>query len=99
MKKLITKLIRFLKKGDEIKAEAIKEDIIESIEEVIEEELFFSLPTSEIVNIIQNCNISDAETYSTIINRLSETKGSEVALILNVVEPKEVHRNCFKLKA
>ena len=52
MKSLLTKQALYLKKGDKLKAEATEEDIIDSIEEAIEEELFFSLPTNEIVKII-----------------------------------------------
>ena len=90
MKSIITKLTLSLNKGgDEAKVEVIEDNIIESIEEAIEEELFFSLPTNEIIKIIQKSDISNAETYSKIISRMCEVKSGEAALIPNVVEAKE----------
>ena len=86
MRKYLTKLILSLDKGEETEAEAIKERIAESIEDVIEEELFFSLPTNEIIKIVQKSDISNAETYSNIISRMCEVKGGKAALLLNVVE-------------
>ena len=98
MENLIKELIRFLAKGDEIKAEAIKEDIAESVEEAIEEELFFSLPTNEIIKIIQKSDVSNAETYSNIIVKIFEAKGEETALILNVVKASEAtFEECVKI--
>ena len=42
-------------------------------------------------------DISDAETYS-IVNRMCETKGEEVVLILNIVESKETtFKECVKI--
>ena len=49
----LTKLALLLNEGaDEEKIELIEGCIIESIEEAIEEELFFSLPMNEIIKII-----------------------------------------------
>ena len=70
MKSLLTKLTHYLNDGDKLKAEAIEEDIIESIEDAIEKELFFSLPTNEIVKIIQKSDISNREIYSNIISSI-----------------------------
>jgi hypothetical protein len=89
MRKYLTKLILSLDKGEETEAEAIKERIAESIEEAINEEIFFLLPTNEIVKIIKKSDISDAEAYSKIISRMCEVKGVETALVLSVVELKE----------
>ena len=98
MRSFITKLISFLNKGDEIKAEAIREGIAESIDEAVEEEIFFSLPTSEIIKIIQKSNISNAETYSNIINGICDAKGGEAALVLNAVNAKEAtFEECVKI--
>jgi hypothetical protein len=98
MKSLLTKHAHYLNKGDKLKAEATEEGIIDSIEDAIKEELFFSLPTNEIVKIIQKSNISNAETYSNIISRMCEVKGGEAALLLNVVESKEAtFEECVKI--
>ena len=84
--------------GNEEKVEAIEERIAESIEEAIEEELFFSLPTDEIVKILHKSDISNAETYHKIINRICHAKGREAALVLNVVETKEATlEECVKI--
>ena len=98
MESSITKLFHCLNEGDEIKAESIEESIAESIEEALKGELFFSLPTNEIVKIVQKSDISNAETYSNIIVRMCEAKGGEAALILNVVEAKEATlEECVKI--
>jgi ankyrin repeat protein len=98
MKSLITKLSYFLNKGDKIKVEAAIEEIAESIEAAVKEELFFSLPTNEIVKIIQKSGTSNAETCSNIIIKMCEAKGGEAALVLNVIEPKEATFNeCVKI--
>ena len=90
MRGLIAKLSLCLNEGDnEAKVEAIEKDIAESIEEAIKEELFFSLPTNEIVKIIQKSEISHAETYINIISKMCEAKGGEAALVLNAIGAKE----------
>jgi hypothetical protein len=96
---LIMKLALLLKEdGDKAKVKVVEECIVESIEEVIEEELFFSLPTKEIIKIIKKSDISDAETYSNIISKMSETKGGWASLILNFVEAKEATlEECIKI--
>jgi surface protein len=99
MKSNITKLSLLLNEsGNEGKIDIVEESIADSIEEVVEEELFFSLPTNEIVKIIQKSDISNAETYSNIISRMCEVKKGEAALILNVVESKEAtFEECVKI--
>ena len=54
MKSLLTKHAHYLNEGDKLKAEATEEDIIDSIEEAIGEELFFSLPTNECSNVLKH---------------------------------------------
>ena len=72
--------------------------VAESIEEAIEEELFFSLPTNEIIKIIQKSDVSNVETYSSIISRMCEVKGGEAALILNAVKAEEADfKKCVKI--
>jgi pyrrolidone-carboxylate peptidase len=98
MEKTIKELVRILEKGDKIKTETIEENIAESIEEAIKEELFFSLPTNEIIKIIQKSDISNAKTYFIIISRMCEVKGGEAAIILNAVESKEATlEECIKI--
>jgi hypothetical protein len=95
--KFLKKLALFLNEGDKIKVEAIEEDITESIEEAVEEELFFTLSTKEIIEIIQKSDISNAETYSNIV-RMCETKGNEAALVLIAVEAKDATlEECVKI--
>ena len=89
MESSITKLFHCLNEGDEIKAESIEESIAESIEEALKGELFFSLPTNEIVKIIQKSDISKAVICSNIISKMYEAKGGESALILNILKAKE----------
>jgi hypothetical protein len=98
MREHIEKLLRFLKKGDESKAEVIEEELAESIEKAIKEDLFFSLPTKEIIKIIQKRDISNVETYSNIIVRMCESKGGKAAFVLNAVKPKEAtFEECVKI--
>ena len=90
MKSVLEKLTLDLNEcGNEAKVESVEVSIAESIEDAIEEELFFSLPTNEIVKIIQKSNIYDAEMYSNIIVRMCEAKGGEAALIINVVKAED----------
>jgi hypothetical protein len=86
MKTQITKLLKYLNKGNRDKVNAAEENIAESIEEAIEEKLFFKIPMNEIVKIIEKSNISNAKLYSSIISRMCCVKGKEAALFLNVVE-------------
>jgi hypothetical protein len=99
MRTSITKLAHFLNEGgNDGKVEAIEESIAELIEEAIEEELFFTLPTNEIVKIIQKSSISNIETYYKIIIRVCEAKDREAALILNAVEAKRAtFEECVKI--
>ena len=98
MKSLLSDLSSFLEKGNgDEKVYSLETSIAELIGEALEEGgLFFSLPTNEIVKIIQKSDISNAEMYSNIINRTCEVKGGEAALVLNVVDAADFSRKDIK---
>ena len=99
MRSQITKIALLLDEGgNEAKVESIEKFIAESIDEAVEEELFFTLPTNEIIKIIQKSDVSNVETYSSIISRMCKAKGEETALVLNAVKAEEADfKECVKI--
>ena len=89
-KELISELKTLLNEGgNKEKIEELEEVIEEDIEEYVEEELFYELPTKEILKIIDKSNIEDIELISTIITRMRENKQEESTLLLNVIKSNE----------
>ena len=89
-KELIPKLKTLLNEGgSKEKIEGFEEVIGEEIEEYVEEELFYELPTKEILKIIDKSSIEDIELISTIITRMRENKQEESTLLLNVIKSNE----------
>ena len=84
---VIAKLSSILeKKGNRKKIDAYEDVIVESIDEYIEDEAFFSLPTKEITNIIKKCSFDSIDTINKIISSMIESKGDESTLILNAID-------------
>ena len=76
--KIISKLTRY------------EDLVIESIAEFAKEDRFYSLPTSEMLEIIKRSNIEDVELLCDIISKMSENKENDAVLLLNVINPKNV---------
>jgi ankyrin repeat protein len=86
---VISKLTRFLNEGGiREKIEALEDVIVESMDEVVKEDGFYSLPTNEILTILQKSSIESVELLSSIVTKMNEGKGEESPLLLNVIDPK-----------
>ena len=89
MKKVVSKLTKLLNEGENReKIDALEDVLVESIDETIAEENFYSLPTNEILTILQKSDIESIELLSSIVTKMSEKKGKESPLLLNVIDPK-----------
>ena len=89
MKKVVSKLTKLLNEGENREKIDVFEDVlVESIDETIAEENFYSLPTNEILTILQKSDIESIELLSSIVTKMSEKKGKESPLLLNVIDPK-----------
>ena len=87
MKSLVLKLSRALDEGAGNEAIEFGEDVlIDSIEDVIKEDSFYSLPTNEIVKIVKKSELNDSENLKLLVSKMSEQKGEESVLILNAIE-------------
>ena len=87
---VIPKLKALIEKGGpKKKIEAYEDVIVEEIEEFIGEESFFELPTNEILKIIGKSENEDVEFLCELISKMSENKGEESTLLLNVIKKEE----------
>jgi len=87
---VISKLTKHLNEGgsrEEI--DALEDAVVESIDEAVAEDSFYSLPTNEILKILQKSSIESVELLSSIVSQMSENKGEESPLLLNVIDPKD----------
>ena len=90
MKNTIKKLSSLLdsgKKGSKLKS--YKEVLGENIEETIEEESFFQLPTKEILDVVSMSNTRDIDLIREIVSQMNKTKSEETILLLNVINSDE----------
>ena len=63
------------------------EDVVaERIEKFAKEELFYELPTNELLKIVGKSVIEDPEVLCEVISRVSASKGEESTLLLNVIK-------------
>ena len=89
MKSVLKRLNRLLNEfGDESQIMFAESVLIDSIEETIKEESFYSLPTNEILKIICESEVSDSSILSHLVSRMNERNYEEAVLILNVIESK-----------
>ena len=90
MKTMISKLYAMLSEsGNKEEIEFGEDVLIESIEETIKEDNFYSLPLFEIIKIIQKSHVSDYSSLKMLVSKINETKSEESVLILNVIDPEE----------
>ena len=89
MRSVISKLWTLLNEGgDRVTIDEFKDVVVESIDEAVAEDSFYTLPTNEILTIIQKSGIENVEQLSSIVNKMNERKGEESPLLLNVIDPK-----------
>ena len=90
MHEVISRLIKLLSEGgDRAEIERVENIIVESIDEAVSEDVFYSLPMNEILTILQKGDIESVDLLSSIVTKTSEKKGEESPLLLNVIYPKD----------
>ena len=96
---LISKLKGLIEEGgNEKKIEAYEEVIVEEIEEYVKKELFYILPTNEIMKIIGKSEIGDVDALCEFISRMNANKGEESTLLLNVIKREDATlEECVKI--
>ena len=95
----ISKFIRCISKGgSESRIRGYEEAIIEDLEDYLKEENFYDLPTTEIVKIIRESQITDEDLLDEIFQKTKEAKGEESILLLNLIDPEEMGlHECVKI--
>ena len=89
MQIVISKLTKLLNKGgDRDIIDELEDVVVESMDETVAEDSFYSLPTKEILTIIQKSYIESIDLLSSIITKMNEKKGEESPLLLNIIDPK-----------
>ena len=77
MRTLIAKLSKLLNEGgNRHEIDDCEYDLVASIEEAVAEDSFFSLPTNEILKIIQKSGTENVELLCSIITKMNKRKGS-----------------------
>ena len=90
MQSVISKLTKLINEGgDRVAIDALEDIVVESIDETVAEDSFYTLPTNEILTILQKSSIESIELLSSIVSQMSEKKMDESPLLLNVIDPKE----------
>ena len=90
MKSLISELSLLLNEsGNEENIKFSEKILVRSIEETVSEDLFYSLPTKEILKIIEQSEIEDINSLCTIARKMSEYKKEDAITLLNVIDSKE----------
>ena len=75
---LISKLTTLLNEGGrKDKIETYEELIIDGLEDYVEENLLFELPTNEILKIIDKSNFKSVDQICSIISKMCESKKEE----------------------
>ena len=99
MSKHLSKLSKLLSKGETgEKIEAYEDLIIEEIEKHVKDDSFYSLPTEEIVRIIEKSSINDASLLMELTRNMSKNKGKDAVLLLNVISSEEAtFEECVKI--
>ena len=92
MSRIISKLNILLSEGaSNERIEAHEELIINEIEEHVRDASFYSLPTEEIVRIIEKSSINDPELLMELTQNMSKHKGKDAVLLLNVISSEEAN--------
>ena len=96
---LISKLKSLIEEGgNKKKVEAYEDVVVGEIEEYVEEEAFYELPTKEIMKIIGKSDISDIDVLCEFISRMNVNKGEESTLLLNVIKQEDATlEECVKI--
>ena len=84
---VVSKLVTLINEnGSEEAISAFEDVIVESIDESVEEDVFFTLPTTKIIEILGKSSIESTETLIRIVSKMSENKKEESPLLLNVID-------------
>ena len=99
MSRVISKLSKLLYEGETgEKIESYEDLIIEEIEKHVKDASFYSLPTEEIVRIIEKSSINDAKLLMELTGNMSNNKGKDAVLLLNVISSEEAtFEECVKI--
>ena len=99
MSRVISKLSKLLYEGETgEKIESYEDLIIEEIEKHVKDDSFYSLPTEEIVRIIEKSSINDAELLMELTQNMSKNKGKDAVLLLNVISSENAtFEECVKI--
>ena len=99
MSRVISKLSKLLYEGETgEKIESYEDWIIEEIEKHVKDASFYSLPTEEIVRIIEKSSINDAKLLMELTGNMSNNKGKDAVLLLNVISSEEAtFEECVKI--
>ena len=99
MSRIISKLSKLLSEGASNESiEAHEELIIDEIEKHVKDASFYSLPTEEIVRIIEKSSINDAKLLMELTQNMSNNKGKDAVLLLNVISSEEAtFEECVKI--
>ena len=96
---LISKLKSLIEEGcNKKKVEAYEDVVVDEIEEYVEEEVFYELPTNEIMKIIGKSEIGNIDVLCDFISRMNANKGEESTLLLNVIKREDATlEECVKI--
>ena len=99
MESLIQELAKLLSEdGHRDTIDNIEDIMIESIDEIVKNDVFYTLPTNEILTILRKSDIESSEMLCNIARKMSSNKGHESQLLLNVIDPKEAtFDECVKI--
>ena len=83
---VISEFIRLTNEGGSKEEISLLEKIIiNSISECIKEDNFYSLSTEDIFSLIEKSELKDAESLKTFGEKMSEMKGENAPLLLNII--------------
>ena len=96
---LISEFFKLLSEGETgEKIESYEDLIIEEIEKHVKDASFYSLPTEEIVRIIEKSSINDAKLLNELTENMNKNKGKDAVLLLNVISSEEAtFEECVKI--
>ena len=96
---LINKLKALVEEdGSNAKIETLEDVIVEEIKKYVEGELFYELPTKEILKIIGKSKIDNVELLCKLATKMCAAKGEESTLLLNVIKKEDASlEECVKI--
>ena len=97
--KVISKLnILLTERAADDRIKDLEDLIIGEIEKFVKEDSFYSLPTEEIVRIIEKGRIDDAELLIELTGNMSKNKGKDSVLLLSVISSETASfEECVKI--